>query len=69
MPTSASYQLERAGGWNEVRPRGTFSPMLGLTGGEIFVIAFIVGAILSARFWPLLGERLVALFARSERRR
>lgn len=43
--------------------------MLGLTGGEMFVIAFIVAAILSARFWPKLGERLVLMLAGSRPRR
>ena len=35
--------------------------MLGLSFGEAFVSGFIVVAILSARYWPLFGERL-ALF-------
>lgn len=35
-----------------------------LTGGELFIIAFIIGAILSARYWPSLGERLVLLLGR-----
>lgn len=43
--------------------------MFGYTGGEIFIIAFIVVAILTARFWPVLGERLVLLFGGRDRRR
>jgi len=39
-----------------------------LTFGEFFVIAFIVSAILTARFWPALGERLAVLLG-GERRR
>lgn len=42
--------------------------MLGLTGGELFVIGFIVLAILTARFWPILGER-IALFLGGESRK
>lgn len=30
--------------------------MLGLTHGELGLVAFIVAAILSARFWPRMGE-------------
>ena len=30
--------------------------MFGLTFGEIGLVAFIVAAILTARFWPRLGE-------------
>jgi len=30
--------------------------MLGLSHGELGLVAFIVAAILSARFWPRMGE-------------
>ncbi|HEV8549305.1 MAG TPA: hypothetical protein VGQ57_09755 [Polyangiaceae bacterium] len=30
--------------------------MLGLTHGELGLVTFMVGAILSARFWPRMGE-------------
>ena len=30
--------------------------MLGLTHGELGLVAFMVAAILSARFWPRMGE-------------
>lgn len=30
--------------------------MLGLSHGELGLVAFIVGAILSARYWPRMGE-------------
>lgn len=33
--------------------------MFGLTFGEIGLVAFIVVAILTARFWPKLGEWVV----------
>jgi hypothetical protein len=32
--------------------------MLGLAWGEIVVLAFILVAILTARFWPVFGERV-----------
>jgi hypothetical protein len=35
--------------------------MTELTFGEVFVIAFIVSTILTARFWPVLGERIALL--------
>ncbi|HYO94132.1 MAG TPA: hypothetical protein VER33_06455 [Polyangiaceae bacterium] len=38
--------------------------MFALTGGELFIIAFIIAAILSARYWPTFGERLVLLLGR-----
>lgn len=37
--------------------------MLGLTRGEWFVVVFCVIAVVSARYWPLLGERLARLLA------
>lgn len=30
--------------------------MLGLSNGELGLVAFMVAAILSARFWPRMGE-------------
>jgi hypothetical protein len=30
--------------------------MLGLSGGELVVVAFVVFAVLSAHWWPRLGE-------------
>jgi len=32
--------------------------MLGLTGGEFFLVAFIAAALISARWWPRLGAYL-----------
>ena len=34
--------------------------MFGLTGGELFVIAFVVIAVVSASWWPRLGEAIMA---------
>jgi hypothetical protein len=43
-------------------------PVLGLTGGELFVVGFVVFLVVSARFWPMLGERAAhALGRRSAR--
>jgi hypothetical protein len=33
--------------------------MLGLTGGELFVIAFVVITVVSAPWWPRLGAALM----------
>jgi len=38
--------------------------MFGLTFGEIGLVAFIVVAILTARFWPKCGEWLLRRLAR-----
>jgi hypothetical protein len=38
--------------------------MFGLTFGEIGLVAFMVVAILTARFWPKLGEWLVRRLVR-----
>jgi len=43
--------------------------VLGLSFGELFVIGFIVVAILSARYWPLLGERAALFFSGTRERR
>jgi hypothetical protein len=40
------------------RFRVLFRPMLGLTGGELFVVAFIFVAVVSASWWPRAGERI-----------
>lgn len=32
--------------------------MFGLTGGELFVVSFILISVVSAELWPALGERL-----------
>jgi len=32
--------------------------MLGLTSGELFLVLLLVGAVVSARFWPALGEAI-----------
>jgi hypothetical protein len=37
--------------------------VFGLTQGELFVVAFCVIAVVSARYWPRLGERLALLLA------
>ena len=37
--------------------------MLSLTGGELFIVAFVTIAVLSARFWPELGARLAERLA------
>jgi hypothetical protein len=39
--------------------------VLGLTFGELFLLTFIVGTILSARYWPRLGEWVLRRIARS----
>ena len=42
--------------------------VLGLTGGELFVIGFVVFLVVSARFWPMLGERVAQALSRREDR-
>ncbi|MGC4091465.1 MAG: hypothetical protein QM756_27020 [Polyangiaceae bacterium] len=37
--------------------------MFGMNGGELGLVAFIVAAILSARYWPKIGERVALLLA------
>ncbi|HEX5099012.1 MAG TPA: hypothetical protein VFV94_05905 [Polyangiaceae bacterium] len=39
--------------------------MLGLSHGELGLVTFIVAAILSARFWPRMGEWVSKKLARS----
>jgi hypothetical protein len=41
--------------------------VLGLSQGEIGLVAFIVAAILSARYWPRAGEWVAKRFERRER--
>ena len=40
--------------------------MFGLNGGEFALVAFIVAAILTARYWPRIGERVALWFVRDE---
>jgi hypothetical protein len=40
--------------------------MFGLTFGEIGLVAFIVVAILTARFWPKLGEWVMRRLVRRD---
>jgi len=32
--------------------------VFGLSGGEIFIVAFVTIAVVSARYWPAMGERI-----------
>ncbi len=32
--------------------------VFGLSGGEIFIVAFVTIAVVSARYWPAVGERV-----------
>lgn len=41
--------------------------LLGLTYGEFGLVAFIVAAILTARYWPRLGQWVVGRLTRSQR--
>jgi hypothetical protein len=41
--------------------------MLGLTNGELFVVVFIVVAVVSAPWWPRMGEALFKLLTRPRR--
>ncbi|HEY4104045.1 MAG TPA: hypothetical protein VGM44_09145 [Polyangiaceae bacterium] len=40
--------------------------MFGLSGGEIFIVAFVTVAVVSARYWPALGERIVVRLSGAE---
>ncbi|GEM_PF-3156058 len=40
--------------------------VLGLTGGELFLVAFIAAALISARWWPRLGAIVARRLARGE---
>jgi hypothetical protein len=40
--------------------------MLGITGGELFLLCFIVGAVVSWPWWPRLGEAIAGLLAGAE---
>ena len=37
--------------------------MFGLTHGELFIVTFVVVAVVSARYWPKLGERAALMRA------
>lgn len=39
-----------------------------LSNGELFVVAFVVIAVVSARWWPRLGALVAETIARSRRR-
>ena len=41
--------------------------LLGLTYGECGLVAFIVAAILTARYWPRLGQWVVGRFTPDDR--
>lgn len=41
--------------------------LLGLTYGEFGLVAFIVAAILTARYWPRLGQWVVGAIAPGDR--
>jgi hypothetical protein len=46
------------------RPSRDIAPgMLGLNGGELFVIGFVVIAVVSARWWPMLGAAIAERLA------
>jgi hypothetical protein len=32
--------------------------VFGLTGGEFFIVAFVTVMVVSARYWPAIGERI-----------
>jgi hypothetical protein len=42
---------------------------LGLTLGEATIVVFVIAAVLSARFWPRLGERLAVRLGGGDRAR
>jgi hypothetical protein len=37
--------------------------MFGMTHGELFIVTFVVVAVVSARYWPKLGERIALMLA------
>ncbi|MFZ5891708.1 MAG: hypothetical protein ACOY0T_11695 [Myxococcota bacterium] len=43
--------------------------MFGLNAGELGLVIFIVAAILSARYWPKLGERIALALSREGEKR
>jgi hypothetical protein len=43
--------------------------VFGLNGGELGLVIFIVAAILSARYWPKMGERIALSLTRDRDRR
>lgn len=45
-------------------------PGIGLTHGELTIVLFVTFTVLSARFWPKLGERIaVRLFSPKDRQK
>jgi hypothetical protein len=42
--------------------------MLGLTGGELFLVAFVTIAVVSATWWPRLGAAIGELIATRSKR-
>ncbi len=37
--------------------------MLGLTNGELFIVVFVVVAVLTASWWPRMGEAVAEMLA------
>lgn len=37
---------------------------LGLTLGEVTIVVFVIAVVLSARYWPRMGERIAEKLAR-----
>ena len=52
--------------WRRRPSRAKTRAMFGLTFGEFGLVAFIVVAILTARFWPKLGEWVARRFVRKD---
>jgi hypothetical protein len=51
----------------EIKRRyGIEAIVLGLTFGELFVTGFIFLAVVTATYWPRLGEKLFVTFSRTE---
>lgn len=46
--------------------RARLARMLGLTGGEWFLVIFITASVVSAPLWPLAGQRVGSLFSQRE---
>jgi hypothetical protein len=40
--------------------------MADMTFGEVFVVVFLFAAVISAPYWPKLGERLFVLFSKQK---
>jgi hypothetical protein len=41
-------------------------PVFGLSSGELFVVLFILIAVVSAPYWPRAGERIAAALSRDK---